>query len=146
MKIIVTKLTAGAGVRDVMTFFKAGLKRRFPLPLRAEPKVENCQIIRIVDDDGGPEEFIAVLNVSPEKEALRAIQRLNRTQLKGRLVEVRQYRYRSSRNDRRSRRYPVANEHERRADDRRRPNLKFERQTGPARIEAMDNFRRTYGY
>ncbi len=146
MKIIVTKLGSGAGVRDVVAFLRSGLKRRFPLPMGETPKVENCQILRIVNDDNGDEEYIAIVNVTPEKAALRAIQRTDRTVLRGRLVEVRQYRYRSSRNDRRERRYPVADERERRDDERRRPHLRFEKDTGPARIEALDNFRRTYGY
>jgi len=109
-------------------------------------KIENCQIIKICDDDNGEEEYIAVVNVTPERAALRLIQRTNLTRLKGRLVQVRQYRYRSSRNDRRSRRYPVGDDYERRDLERRRPNLRFEKHTGPARVEALDNYRRTYGY
>ena len=146
MKLILTKLGPRTGVRDVTAFVRNGLKRRFPIPGLQAPKIEKCRIIKILDDDTGGEEYIATINVTPEKAALKAIQRLNRTQLRGRIVEVRQFRYRSSRNDPRRGRYPVAAEHDRRDADRRRPHLRFERVQAPARVEAMDNFRRTYGY
>jgi len=146
MKMILTRLAPGTGVRDVVAFLQNGVKWRFPLPMREAPKVAGCQIIKIVDGDSGYEDHIALVQVTPGKAALRAIQRLNRTPLKGRIVEVREYRSRSSRNERRSRPYPVASEHERRAEERRRPNLKFEKHMGPMRFEAVEGFRRTHGF
>ncbi len=146
MKMILTRLAPGTGVRDVLGFLRNAVKMSFPLPMRVAAKVENCQLIKIIHEDSGGEDYIALISVTPEKAALRAIRRANRTSLKGRMVEIREYRYRSSRNDQRSRRYAVASEHERRADERRRPNLKFEKDVGPTRFAAVDSYRRTYGF
>jgi hypothetical protein len=129
----------------VLAFFRAGLKTKLPRFLSEPATIEKCKVLKITDLDNGDVEFIALVHVNPEKAALKAIAKLNRTLLRGRLVEVRQYRYRSRKNDRRTRRYPVSAQHERRSLDRRRPNLEVEEAAGPAKIQAMDNFRRTYG-
>jgi len=145
LKLIITKLSPGTGVRDVMAFVRGGLRSRIPRFLAQQPSIEKCEVIQITDRDNRDVELIAVLNVSPEKAALKAIAKLNRTLLRGRLVEVRQYRYRSRKNDRRARRYPVAEQHERRGQDRRRQHLEMEEAEGPATTVAMESFRRTYG-
>jgi len=116
-----------------------------PRFLTQQPSIEKCEVIQVTDLDNGSVEHIAVLNVSPEKAALKAIAKLNRTLLRGRLVEVRQYRYRSRKNDRRTRRYPVAEQHERRATDQRRQHLEMVEVEAPAKTIAMESFRRTYG-
>ncbi len=145
MNMILTRLAPGTAVGDVVAFLRNGVKRRFFLPVREAPTIRGCQIIRIVNEDSGDDDYIALVQVTPATAALRAIQRVNRTPLRGRVVEVREYRNRSSRNDRRSRPYPVASEHERRAEERRRPNLKFIKDREPARFKAVDSYRRTYG-
>lgn len=143
MRIIITKVGPSTTVREVTAFLKAGA--RPVLGLGDPPTIEKCRVVKIVDDDTGDVEHVALARITPEKAALRAIKRLSRARLNGRIVEVRQYQYRSKRNDRRRRSFPVAGEHDRREQDRRRPNLQFEKEAAPAKIEGMKDFRRTYG-
>jgi hypothetical protein len=143
MRIIITKVGPSTTVKEVVAFLRAGA--RPVLGLGDPPTIEKCRVVRIVDDDTGDVEHVALARINPEKAALRAIKRLSRTRLKGRIVEVRQYHYRSSRNDRRRRSFPVVDEHDRRGHERRRPNLRFEKEAAPAKVEGMKEFRRTYG-
>ena len=145
MRIIVTKLGAGTGAQEVMRFLLSGAKPRFGLGFGESPAIEKCSVVKIVDDDTGDVEYVALARITPEKAALRAIKRLHGTKLRGRVVRVRQYHYRSRRNERRRRFYPAGSEQERREQERRRPNLRFEKETGAAKVEGMRDFSRTYG-
>jgi hypothetical protein len=146
MRIIITKMSAGARPREVKDFLASGARARFALPFGDPPLVEKCRVVKIVDEDTGDVEYVALASITPEKAALRAIKRLNQTSFRGRIVEVRKYHYRSKRNDRRVRAYPVGEDKERREDERRRPNLSFETEKGPAKVEGMRDFTRTYGH
>jgi hypothetical protein len=137
---------AGTTAREVMAFLRSGAKPKLGLPFGDPPTVEKCRVVKIVDDDTGDVEYIALARITPDKAALRAIKRLSLTKLRGRIVEVRQYQYRSKRNERRRRAFPVEEQHDRRDQERRRPNLRFEKETGPAKIEGMKDFTRTYGH
>jgi len=94
-------------------------------PFRRRGSIENLDIFRVQDQDGRTVEHHGLVDIEPDRTALAALKRLNRSVIRGGRVVASPYAVRSVRRDRRGHKphkedLSVIN---RRKSDRRRANL-----------------------
>lgn len=121
--LFIKNIPANTRDQELVAFVRNATKPRFTLPFPVSTSLK-CEILAILDKDLGSVECHGLAHIQPEKSAFRAIKRLNKTRLKGKVVFVREFHHRSWHNDRRSSaRRRVPHNPERRTNDRRRQNL-----------------------
>ena len=144
MMIFIRKLPRGTSKRELQNFIADGLKPKFGLPFGVQGELHKCDILVIIDKDTGSVERHGLAMVLPEKAAEKLIHKLNRTRIRGRLVEVREYVHRSTRTDRRGEESGDRKQgQEQRGPDRRRPHLEIENELNPG-IVGLKGFNRIY--
>ncbi|GAB4258050.1 MAG: hypothetical protein Kow0065_07610 [Methylomicrobium sp.] len=123
MRIILVRIPADTSHQDVFRFFEPALKRKF---FFKKPTLSKIEILRQYDPDANTYEYHALATIEPDSFAKRVIIRLNRKELNGKRIAVREYYLRSWHNDPRQRhgnsRLKFA---DRRVADRRRKNLQM---------------------
>ncbi|MES9902118.1 MAG: hypothetical protein ABW168_05475 [Sedimenticola sp.] len=146
-KIFIRKLPTGTSRKDLIQFINQGLKSSlFGLSFLPHDEIEECHIIKIVDKNAGTVEHHGIAEIWPGGDIDDVIKRLNGKTLRRRPLEVHRYQLRSPHNERRN---PLllsdeASNNERRDNDRRRPHLFIQKESGP-RVVGMESFARTYG-
>lgn len=104
--------------------------------------VVNIKIEVIRDKRTHETEYHAIVIVEPQKTALKVIQKLNRTKLKGKPINVRQYHIRNRKNDRRVDKRPKPECKIPRMADRRRDTLELLGNQGEIRFESHIQYSR----
>lgn len=110
-----------------------GAGNRFRLPfLGKQPQIHSCEIIEIKALRGVADRH-GLVSITPEKEALKVIRRLNGKQINGKPIIVRQY------FERRQKTSSAI------LDERRRPNLEINKvRKSTIKISGYDTFARKY--
>jgi hypothetical protein len=101
MKIFIRQVPAGLSEWELRGFITRAFGYRRFLPFMLTPKMTSCGIMRIKDQDVGVIEYHGVVVVVPDDAARDCVRKLNRTRLRGKLVEVREFHDRSFHNERR---------------------------------------------
>lgn len=128
MIIFIRKIPKSAKRQDLCAFVSEGLHARWLLPMFQRKSVEKCDILRIENMETQLSEYHGLVYVNSDKTGQALIKHLNGSRFCDREVEVRIYRKRSARQDRR-RRLNGSNDlviMDRRRRDRRRQNLIIE--------------------
>ncbi|MDJ0808000.1 MAG: hypothetical protein QNJ78_14355 [Gammaproteobacteria bacterium] len=98
-------------------------------------KIHTAEIRKISSSTNHSVEYHGIVDIEPAKAAVKAIQKLNRTVLRGKEVEVRKYYQRSELRDRRTGTEDALPFEERRKQDRRREAMVAERVLISGRLE-----------
>lgn len=145
--VFIRNLPAGTRRQDLIMFIRQGLKSSlFGLSFLPHDELEDCHIIKITNKSAGTVEYHGIASIFPTHDINSIIQRLSGNKIRRRPLEVHRYFHRSPHNDRRN---PLSltdlpESAERRDNDRRRPHLFIQKQSG-LKTEAMEGFARTYG-
>jgi RNA recognition motif-containing protein len=145
MKIFVRGLPKEISPKTLRTFAETILTPAWYQPLRRRINIKSCVVLKMKDLDQGVTEFHGLMEITPYKAGIEAINLLNRQSFQGRLLEVRRWYERSDLNDRRtflksSAKVPNS---EKRSDDRRRVSLVIETYEPPSAV-GMKQFHREY--
>jgi len=128
MIIFIREIPKTVGRQDLCAFVNKGLHARWLLPMFHEKNVEKCEILRIENMETQLSEYHGLVYVDDDRTGQTLIKQLNGGKLGDRKVEVRSYRKRATRQERR-RRLDGSNDLvivDRRCSDRRRKNLIIE--------------------
>ena len=129
MRIIIPRIPNSATTVDLERFVMAGMKRRFRLVFVVKPQLIECDIVRIRDERGASERH-GIVTVIPDRAGDSLARSLHGTRLNGKRLAARPFIQR--------RRLPVRFDPSR---NRRRPNLKYEREIIPS-IHGYEQFAR----
>ena len=129
MKIIIPRIPNSASKSDLQRFVMSGLKRRFRLMFLTKPQITELDIMRIRDEKGVAERH-GIITVVPDKAGDSLARSLHGTRLNGKRLAARPF---VQRRQRPMRLDPAYN--------RRRPNLKFEKEMA-LEIQGYDQFAR----
>jgi len=116
MIIFVRKISANTKLSELIAFVEPTVKGGL---FRKGGVIKGAKILALKDTRLRAVEYHGLVNVEPEKEALRAIKKLKGKRFKGKFVVVRQYYQRNWHNDKRQTQQSLDNV-ERRMTDRRR--------------------------
>jgi len=146
MKIFIRGLPSDTSPMSLRKFAEALLKPPWYLPMRQRIGIKSCVVLKIKDLERKAVEFHGMLEVTPYKHALDAIERLNREEFNGRLLQARKWHDRTSLKDRRN---PYGHdettlENDRRSRDRRRRRLVVETYE-PPRFKGLSQYHREFG-
>ena len=123
MIIFLAKIQPSTTKRDIVDFISPVLKGGL---FATKGILENIEIRVLRDSCANMTEYHAIVQVSPDKAALRVIHQLNRKKLNGKPINVRLYHIRNRKNDRRlENQYPVLKIKQRRLSKRRRDYLEM---------------------
>jgi hypothetical protein len=121
MIIILRKIPSETLYQDIIEFIEPALKGKW---FNKGGYIEEVKILIIKDPDKETIEQHALVRISPDSCAKRVIKLLNRKPILEKRIAVREYQYRSWRNDpRTSANKNLAEKLRRRRGSRRRPNL-----------------------
>ncbi|MEW8013221.1 MAG: hypothetical protein AB2807_00050 [Candidatus Sedimenticola endophacoides] len=129
MWIFISRLPKETSRKDVVQFINRALTPGWlMLPLTSRARLTQCEMMQIVDRDTGQAELHGLAKIEPGKMVPGIIERLNGAHLKGRRLDVHQYRHRSPNKDPRTPGWRARRDGgtERRGSDRRRPRLNIE--------------------
>lgn len=98
MHIFLARIPPGTTKQDIIDFIGPTLKGGL---FSTSGTLVNIKIEMIRDKRTNETEYHAIVIIEPQKTALKIIQKLNRTKLKGKPINVRQYHIRNRKNDRR---------------------------------------------
>lgn len=130
MLIFLARIPSNSTKQDIANFIGPALTGGLLTP---KGTLDSIKIKTIRDRNTNEIEHHAIVKVEPDKVALRVILKLNRTKLKGKPINVRQYRIRNNKNDRRRHSQLIDKYYSRRAGDRRRDSLEI--------VEHQENIR-----
>lgn len=116
MIIFIRKISANTKLSELIDFVEPAVKGGL---FRKGGVIKGAKILALKDTRLRTVEYHGLVNVEPEKEALRAIKKLKGQRFKGKFVVIRQYYQRSWHNDKRQGQQGLDNI-ERRMTDRRR--------------------------
>lgn len=117
MHIFLVRIPANTTKRDVVEFISPALKGGLFAPTGV---LKNIQLVVLRNSRTNATEHYGIVQVEPDKAALRVIRQLNRKQLKGKPIHVRRYYIRNKKNDPRLKnQYPALNIKEKRLGERR---------------------------
>ena len=149
MQLFIGRLPHELSKQELCRFIAHRIRKKGPLRLFQKNKVAfDCKIMVMRDKDTGGTEYFAVVSHLPYKIAQQAIENLNGTLFNGEVVEMREYRVRSWKNDRRQLESETQPEHirERRIRDCRDRWTVTEVRTPPRiRFQKQTQFARQYG-
>lgn len=129
MRLFLRMLPAGVGEEELYRFVQRSLRSPWSRMFGRGGRLKSVNILKITDIETGSVEYHGVADIEPAKSAMMAARRLQRSNLRGRELEVRPYHYRTQKRDRRGQK-PFQGElniHNRRVSDRRRAQLRKER-------------------
>jgi len=145
MMLFIRRIPTDLSRRELEKIVREALKPKVWWPFGPPGTLTRCEVLAIFDKDTGDRERHGLVSIVPQRAAWRVIKRLNRSKMKGKMVEVRPYVKRMYQRDRRIRGYDDrAIEHEARTDDRRRPNLVEATEQSP-QVEALRGYQREHG-
>jgi hypothetical protein len=123
MFIFLAKIQPSTTKRDIVNFISPVLKGGL---FATKGILENIEINVLQDSCTNTTEYHAIVQVAPDKAALRVIHQLNRKKLNGKPINVRPYYIRNRKNDPRLKnQYPVLKIKQKRLDNRRRDYLEM---------------------
>lgn len=125
MMVFLRGLPEGLKRKELKAFVQASVRSRDDHSFYLKAKVCNCAILRITDRSNGDVEHHGLVEVQPARAAIRAIDELNGTVLKGTRIQVRRYRHRSPLRDGGTNTF-VQEQTDSRPQERRRSNLKID--------------------
>ena len=82
--------------KDLLAFVRDALRAAGVRGMPLISLCSNCQIMRITDPAAGTVEYHGLIEIQPARIVIQAIEVLNGRELKGRPIEVRRYRHRST--------------------------------------------------
>lgn len=126
MIIILKHISASTTRKDIENFVKPAIKGRL---LRKSGDIERVSMLVQKVPDMLSYEHHALITITPDSVAEKAIKKLNHTRLKNKVICVDEYQTRLWQNDRRTNREPVDKLVNRRKGDRRRRNLEVEKES-----------------
>jgi len=120
---------------DLRKFVRNALRPSWLNPFSSQSRIQATEIRKLCNRATLSVEYHGVVEIESAKAAVAAIHKLNRTSLKGKVVEVRKYFQRSLQRDRREG-VPELLSANRRKQDRRREGMTVERvaRSGPLEI------------
>ena len=119
MIIFIRKIPTNTKLSEIIAFVEPAVKGGL---FRKGGVIKGAKILALRDVRLKTVEFHGLVNVEPEKEALRVIKKLKGQRFKGKFVVIRQYHQRNWHNDKRQSQLGIDDAHsmERRITDRRR--------------------------
>jgi hypothetical protein len=118
MLIFLARIQPNTTKRDIVDFISPVLKGGL---FASKGVLKNIEIMVLRDSRTNATENHAIVQVEPDKVALRVIHKLNRKKLKGKPINVRQYHIRNRENDPRLKnQYPESKIKEKRLGEQRR--------------------------
>ena len=96
MHIILVRIKPNTTKRDIVNFISPALKGGLFAP---NGILENIQIMVRRDSSINATEYYGIVQIEPDKAALRVIRQLNRKKLNGKPINVRGYSIRNRKND-----------------------------------------------
>jgi len=102
MKIFIRGLPADTSAASLRAFAETLLTPPWYLPMSRRIKLRSCVVLKMKDLASKTVEFHGLLEVTPYKSAMDAIERLNRQEFQGRLLAARTWHERVGQNDRRN--------------------------------------------
>jgi hypothetical protein len=139
MQVIILRIPAKTTLNEVLEFGLSCFK--IWLPMQKGPEIDRYEILEIYDEESGTTEYHGLLRFPQEKEARKAIDRLNGKKLHGAIVQVREYVYRSPGDRRVDKRAQGLN----RPEDRRRTALQVSERSKAAKSKGYAHLSRTFG-
>jgi len=145
MMLFIRRIPADLSRRELEALVREALKPKLWWPFGPRGAMTRCEVLAIYDKDRGERERHGLVSIVPQRAAQLVLKRLDRSKMKGKVVEVRPYVKRMYQRDRRIRGYDGRSmEDEARRDDRRRPNLVEAIESSP-KVEGLHGFNREYG-
>lgn len=133
MLIFLARIQPNTSKRDIVDFISPVLKGGLFAP---KGVLKNIEIMVLRDSRTNVIENHAIVQVEPDKAALRVVNKLNRKKLNGKPINVRQYHIQNRENDPRLKnRYPAPKFKEKRLSERRRDSLERLEQQDTVKFE-----------
>lgn len=121
MLIFLARIQPNTTKRDIVDFISPALKGGLFAP---KGILKNIEILALRDSRTNVTENHAIVQIEPDKAALKVIRKLNRKKLNGKPINVRPYHIQNRENDPRLKhRYPAPKFKEKRLSERRRDSL-----------------------
>lgn len=139
MLVIILRIPAKTTLSEVLEFGLSCFKTW--LPMQKGPEIDRYEILEIKDEEAGTTEYHGLLRFPQEKEARKAIERLNGKKIHGSIVQVREYFHRSPGD----RRVEMRTQGLNRPEDRRRQNLEINERSKAPKAKGYTNLARTLG-
>ncbi len=146
MKIFVRGLPTETSPASLHAFAEQVLTPPWYMPLRRVIKIKQCVVLKIRDLELNTVEYHGLLEVTPYKAGVEAIERLKGQKFQGRKMLVRKWRERSGLNDQRQSvdAEGVTEGDRRTGHERRRPKLLIETYS-PPNFQGLKQFHREFG-